>query len=570
MKLRTIRIIINSLLFLLIAALFYAQVLKAPAYIELSESNRIRIVPIEAPRGLIYDRKDILLVGNRPSFDCTIIPKEIKNKDKTLKQLSRILGVSKKRLKKRLRQRFLNPFRPLVIAGDISKDKAIAIEEQRLNLAGVFIAIRPVRDYIYDEIYSHVVGYVGEIDRRELKRLDRYGYRMNDLIGKAGVEKEYDNYLKGRAGGKQIEVDNKGRQVRLLGSRNPTRGKDVHLTIDLELQKYIYRIFEHQRGACVVMNPENGEVLSLVSKPSFNPRLFANRDRRVEDIFKDKTYPLLNRAINCAYPPGSSFKIVVAAAALEERKVKEEKEFICSGKHKVGGKVFRCWREKGHGAQNVIGGLKNSCNVFFYNTGMLLGPDLISRYAQRFGFGKPSGIDLTGEVAGLVPNKLWKRLKTGERWYGGETANYAIGQGYLLVTPIQVLRMVSAVANKGILIEPHIVKRIESIDVARKSQKNIGLALKTENIIIEGLRRVVEDDSGTGVRARVSGVPAAGKTGTAQTGRGSTHAWFTGFAPVGEPKIALVVFLEEGGKGGLNAAGMAGLIFKKAKELDLL
>jgi len=570
MRIRTLKVIISGLFCLTIIALFYVQIVNAPLYIKLSRNNRIRIVPIVASRGDIFDREGRTLVSNRASFNCVGIPQELDDKEKTLSKVSRILGIEKAVLKRRFRKGTVSPFTPVIIAKDISKENAIAIEEERLNLPGIFIYTKPVRDYRYRDAYAHLVGYIGEIAPDELDRLDRYGYRMNDLIGKAGIEKKYDNYLKGKNGGMQIEVDNKGRQVRVLSSKEPERGKDIYLTIDIELQEYIDEIFKNKKGACVVMDPRNGEVLSFISRPSFDPNLFAGSDARIKRILKDPCHPMLNRAISCAYPPGSSFKIVVATAALEERKINTSKSFVCSGTLKIGGRIFHCWRKKGHGPQNVINGLKNSCNIFFYNTGLLIGPDTISRYAQRFGFGRPTGIDLPGEIGGLVPGRIWKRLKIGKKWYNGETANYAIGQGYLLVTPIQILRMVSVVASEGFLIEPHVVKKIESVEVAAEVRRKVGISKKTiENVTI-GLRKVVEDDNGTGVRARIEGATIAGKTGTAQTGRGTTHAWFAGFSPTEKPKLALVVFLEEGGKGGLNAAVAAGKIFEKAKELNLL
>lgn len=571
MRLKTFNIIINSLFSLLVIGVWYIQIIKAPMYIKLSKNNRIRIVPITAPRGDIFDRRGTPLVNNRISFDCVVIPQELTDKKRSFSKLSNILQVKRNILEKALKKGFASPFTPEVIAKDIPKQKAIAIEEECLNMPGVFISTRPLRDYLYENLYAHLVGYISRIDEGELERLDRYGYRANDLIGKTGIEKEYDNYLRGNDGGMQIEIDNRGRQIRVLGSKRPEKGEDIYLTIDIELQKYIDQLLDKKKGACIVMDPNNGEILSLVSKPNFDLNLFVNsNNNRIRKLLHDPNYPMLNRAIQCAYPPGSSFKIVTAGAVLEERKIDTKSTFVCDGSYKVGGKIFHCWKEKGHGSQNIIEGIKNSCNVFFYNMGMLTGPDAISKYAERFGFGRPSGIDLPGEMSGLVPNRLWKRLKMGERWYRGETANYAIGQGYLLVTPIQILNMVSVIANRGTLYEPYVVKRIGAVDVSSKAQRKIGFSKETIRTIIRGMQKVVEDDTGTGLRARIEGISIAGKTGTAQTGSDATHAWFTGFSPIYKPKVALVVFLEEGGKGGLEPAKMAGQIFKKAKELDLL
>jgi len=538
---------------------------------QLSQNNRIRVIQLSAPRGKILDRNGKVVAGNRVRLDCVIMPQEFIDKENGFSRLSSILGMPEDVLKKRFNRRLLNPFTPVVLAPDISKENAITIEEERFNMPGVFINANPIRDYVYKDAAAQLVGYIGEIGQKELDKLDRYGYRVNDLVGRSGIEEEYDNYLRGEDGGMQIEVDSKGKQNRVLGLKEPKEGRDVYLTVDIELQKYISELFGEGRGACVVMNPANGEILSLVSKPSFDPNVFVVPDNfKIKEILSGKSHPMLDRAISCAYPPGSIFKIAVATAALEERKLSTDREFICNGKFHLGNQVFDCWKENGHGPQNVINALKNSCNVFFYNTGMLLGPDLIAKYSQKFGFGRPTGIDLPQETSGLVPNKLWKRIKMGETWYNGETANYGIGQGYLLTTPIQVLGMTAAVANGGFLVRPHIVKRIASVDISAGSIRKLGISDNSLDVVTTSLRKVVEDDNGTGVKARVKGLSIAGKTGTAQTGRGTTHAWFVGFSPVDKPKVALVVLLEEGGKGGLNAAIMGGKIFKKAQELGLL
>jgi len=570
MRLKTLKIVITGFFILLVCGAFYVQVIRAPYYVRLAKNNRIRVVSIGGPRGDIYDRNGKLIVTSRASFDCIAIPQELTDKESSLLEVSRILGLDPSAVKRRFKKGYLNPFTPVVLAEDISKDKAIKIEEKKLEAPGIFVTARPLRHYLYADAIAHLVGYIGEIGRKELDRLTRYGYRMRDYIGKTGIEKEYDNYLRGINGGMQIEVDSRGRQVRVLSSREPSSGKDLFLAVDIELQEYIHNVFEAKKGACIVMDPETGEVLSFVSKPSFDPNLFATSDIKLKKILRDSKKPLLNRAISGTYPPGSSFKVVVAGAALNDRRIKNTTSFVCNGRYILGGRTFHCWREEGHGVQDVTSGIKNSCNVFFYNTGLLIGPDNISRYAQRFGFGKPTGIDIPEEKGGLVPSKLWKKIKMGKKWYDGETANYAIGQGYLLVTPLQIARMMAVVANRGFLVRPHVVKKIESIDVSGRAKRRVGISKEVLDTVAVGLRKVVMDESGTGTRARSEGVSAAGKTGTAQTGRGTTHAWFAGFAPTDEPKIAIVVFLEEGGRGGLNAAGLAGKIFAKAKELDIL
>ncbi len=572
MKIRLLRIITFTLFLLLAAGLFYLQIIKGPIYRRMSRDNRIRLVSIESPRGRIFDREGRLLVDNRISFDVAIIPQELENKDSIMERLSVRLGIPVEELEEALKDNFIAPFQPVRVASDIGKEAAISLEEERLDLPGMFIETRPRRYYPYKKVASHILGYLGQINSAELAKLKTYGYRMDDLIGRAGIEKYYDNYLRGEHGGKQLEVDNMGYQVGILGFREPVRGKDIYLTIDIRLQEYIEKIFEGARGGVCVMDPKSGEVLSLVSLPSFDPNFFVDEKsfRKIKQLFRRKDYPMLDRMIQCAYPPGSVFKVVTAAAALAKKKFLPETALSCGGSYSLGKKAFRCWKKSGHGAQAIREAIKNSCNVFFYQAGRIAGVDGMAKYAAKFGFGRPSGIDLPNEASGLLPNRMWKTLKKREPWYEGETLNYAIGQGYLLVTPIQILRMISAVANEGYLVRPYLAKRIEDVDISKQKEAPINISKESLDIIREGLVRVVNDRGGTGRMAAVKSIVIAGKTGTAQTSTERTHAWFTGFAPADDPKASLVVFLEYGGKGGLRASKTAGSIFAKLKKLGYL
>lgn len=572
MRIRVIGIIVFILLIFLAAGLFYLQVIRGPLYQDLSARNRIRLAPIEGVRGRIFDRRGTLLVNNRIAFNVAVIPQELKEKEIVFGALSKKLKISEEKLHASLKNNFVAPFLPVKIAFDIGSKNAIMLEEERLDLPGVVIEAVPQRDYIYGKMGSHIFGYLGKINSRELARLKSYGYTTNDLIGKAGIEKFYDNYLKGRHGGMQVEVNNRGRQVGILGIREPAMGKDLSLTIDLRLQEFIEEIMQDARGAVCVVDPADGQVLSLVSTPSFDPNLFVSEgsSNKIRELFKRSDYPMLNRLIGCEYPPGSVFKVVTASAGLEKKKISPERELFCDGDYTLGNKTFKCWKKKGHGGQVIREAIKNSCNVFFYQLGRSIGPDDIAAFANRFGFGRPTTVDLPDEASGLVPNKMWKLLRKREQWYKGETLNYAIGQGYLLVTPIQILRMVSAVANGGYLIKPYLVKRIEDVDISQIEKKYLNISEETLKIVGDGLRKVVSDQRGTGRKAAVDGVVVAGKTGTAQTSTDKTHAWFTGYAPADDPKAALVVFLEYGGKGGLGASKTAGQIFAKLKELGYL
>lgn len=572
MRIRVLGTVIGIFFFLLIIGLFFIQIIKGPLYQRLSTQNRIRLVTIESPRGRVFDRNGVLLVDNRISFDLAIIPQELKEKEKVFKDLSKRLGIKEEKLKDSLENNFITPFQSVRIASDIGKENAIMLEEGRLDLPGVIIETSPQRHYLYGNMGSHIFGYLGQIDSREFSKLREYGYRMDDLIGKAGIEKSYNNYLKGIHGGMQIEVDNRGYQVGILGIKEPTKGKDIYLTVDIRLQKFIEGLFEGARGAISVMDPRNGEILGLVSSPSFDPNLFVtkNNPSSINEIFQRDDYPMLDRLINCQYPPGSVFKVVTISAALEKERITPKTTLSCSGSYSLGDKAFRCWRSKGHGTQTAREAIKNSCNVFFYQLGRMVGADDIANYAVKFGFGRPSSIDLADEASGLVPNRMWKALNKRKPWYEGETLNYAIGQGYLLVTPMQILRMIAAVANDGYLVRPYLVKKIEDVNISEEEKDSINISKDTLTIVKEGLIKVVNDPDGTGRYAKVEGLLIAGKTGTAQTSTDKTHAWFAGFAPADEPKAALVVFLEYGGKGGLGASKAAGEIFAELKNLGYL
>jgi len=569
MRIKIIGAVIFSFMLLVVTGLFYLQVIKGPYYQRLSKKNRIRLLSIESPRGRMFDRNKRLLVDNRISFDVAIISQELKDRDQTLGKLAGILGITEKKIETSLKKNFVTPFQPTKIVRDIGKSKAITIEERKLDLPGVIIETAPKRHYVCGMNASHMFGYLGLISSAELSKLKSYGYVIHDLIGRSGIEKTYNNYLKGLHGGMQIEVDNRGYQVGILGIKEPVKGKDLYLTIDMELQDYIEEVFADARGGACVIDPRDGQVLALVSSPSFDPNSFVSgkNSSEIKRLLISDKYPLLNRLVQCSYPPGSVFKVVTASAAMENRRITEDTELSCEGSYRLGDRVFRCWWEKGHGRQNLKAAIMNSCNVYFWQVGRLVGVDEIAAYAKKFGYGYPTGVDLPDETGGLVPSKRWKLLTKKRGWYKGETLNYAIGQGYLLTSPLQVARMMAVVANGGYLVKPYIVKYIEDVDISRVDKKYIGISKKTLGVIRSGLAEVVANVRGTGKRAAVKGLTVAGKTGTAQTSTDKTHAWFSGFAPVDAPKAVLVVFLEYGGKGGLGASRTAGDILRKMKEL---
>lgn len=553
--------------------LFYTQIIRYGYYSRLSKNNSIRIIPIDGPRGTMLDRKGRVLVKSRLSFDIAIVYQELHDRSRLVRILSETAGMSGKSIAAALEKAKLKPYVPVTVLEDIDKDKAILLEELSSDLGGLVIQTRSKRDYPYLQSGSHVFGYLGEVTEDELEGLREYGYRPKDMVGRAGLEKYYESSLKGVDGGVQIEVDSRGRQMRVLGLKEPSNGSDIYLTIDMELQSVCDKLLGESRGAIVVMDPKTGEVLALSSHPAFDPNLFVRSRTTKERIrmLRDRTgRPLSDRAISGLYPPGSVFKIVTASAALDNNKITRYTHFSCAGSYRLGRAKFDCWKEEGHGPQDARGGLIHSCNVFFYNTGRLTGVDLIEEYAKLFGFGKLTGIDLPDEVKGIVPGRAWKRSHGLGAWYEGETLHYAIGQGYLSVTPIQVMCMTAVMANKGSQIRPFIVKRVGTSDISMPKPIPVGLKDSTVALVRAGLSDVINAENGTGKRAKVEGVTAAGKTGTAQNPHGKTHAWFTGFAPYDDPRLCLVVFLEHGGKGGIGAAGIAGEIFKEAKRIGYL
>lgn len=563
-----------SILFLLLAlGLFYSQILRFPYYSRLSKNNSIRIIPIDGPRGTIFDRNGKVLVKSRLSFDAAIIYRELKNRPALNRVFSDILGMSGEEIEEAMEKSARKPYAPVTIKEDIDKDKAIMLEEASTEIPGLLIEVKSKRDYVYGNVGSHVFGYLSQITEEELESMREYGYRPKSMVGRDGLEKYYDSYLKGIDGGTQIQVDSRGHQTRILGMKEPVSGQDLHITIDADLQIVCDKLLGSRKGAVIVMNPKTGEILALASHPSFDPNIFVKPDTSAERVrlLRDRIgRPMFNRAISGTYPPGSVFKMVTAAAALETKKISANTAFFCQGFYKMGARKFKCWKEEGHQSQDIVKGLMNSCNVFFYNAGRLAGVDNMERFAKLFGYGRVSGIDLPDESKGVAPGRVWKKLYRKSDWYEGETLNYAIGQGYLSVTPLQVVNMTAVIANSGNLVRPYIISKIGDETIAHSKVKNIGLRDNTIKDIQKGLYEVVNSEGGTGKRSRVEGVVVAGKTGTAQNPHGRTHAWYTGFAPFKDPRLCLVVFLEHGGKGGLEPAEIAHGIFQEAKDKGYL
>jgi len=572
MRTKIFALILISCMAILLISLACIQVGWHERYRVMSEGNRLRVVSLMAPRGCIFDRNGDGLVKDVLCFNVSVIYSRIKDMDSLADVLSSVLEVPRGEIAADIKKSREQPYSPVCVAADVGIEKAIHLEESGADYPGLLLEVSAKREYIHGNTASNTLGYVGCINRSEFETLKHYGYQINDLVGRDGIEKYYDEYLRGRHGGKQIEVDHRGRKVLTLGFREPSPGKDLYLTIDLELQKFCEELLENKKGAILAMDPEDGAILAMASAPAYDPNIFVSRTRRQEinDLLKNRDYPLLNRAIGGAYPPGSIFKIIVATGALETGVATQETAFNCPGYFTLGRATFHCWRESGHGMLVLKEGIKNSCNVYFFNLGLLLGVDRISAFAKEFGFGACTGIDLPGETPGTVPTRNWKKKRFGENWYKGDTVNYSIGQGYLLCSPLQIVRMMSVFANGGYLVKPYVVEKIGGIPVSSGARIDLNISPGSLEIIRDALRKVVNDPRGTGMKARLDNVVVAGKTGTAQTSKEKNHGWFAGFAPFEKARLAVVVFDEYGGKGGYYAAGTGGRVFQKAEELGLL
>lgn len=553
----------------LFAVIFYNQIIKGEKYQLLSKNNSIRIIPQKGSRGRILDRKGEIILDNELSYNVAVLPRKTAQVDKVLHRLSEMLGISFDELKLRYKKNFVSSSLPLTLISNIDRRKAILLEELNFELPGVVIQLVPQRSYAYGNLSAHLLGYLGEIDRWRLTKLKDYGYKTKDTVGYMGIEEKLDYYLRPQDGGLQIEVDASNRIRRVIGFKSTKNGRDVRLTIDLKVQRIVEEALSGFVGAAIIMDPYTGEIIAMASSPSFSPDWFSNRSASVSAVLNDPGSPLLNRCISGVYPAGSVFKVVVAACGLQTKKMNLEKTFFCQGSFKLGRQKFLCWEK--HGSQNLIEAIAHSCNVFFYRLGLSLGAGNIHEYALRFGFGRPTQLDLPGEACGFVPSPLFKRLHKFENWYDGDTVNFSIGQGDLLVTPLQIVRMISVFANAGHLVRPYVVKSVDNIDLSKHQRKIVPLALDKEvfNAIKAGLRHVVDFPDGTGHVLQLDYISVAGKTGTAQTPRGQSHAWFSGYFPADKPRFAVCVLLEHGGPG-YNACVVTKNIIERMNQEGLL
>lgn len=539
------------ILFVLIGlAVFNLCIIKGNKFRQLSDKNCIRFLSQVGCRGKILDRNNKVIVDSYLTYDVMVFFQDKSQIEKTLSGLSRILGVDSHELKRRFKSSYVASFLPVCIEKNVDIKKAIALEESKLDLPGVLVQPHPLRHYPYGSLASHVIGYLNQIDRSRLGRLSDYGYSAGDVVGFGGVEEKYDYFLRESDGAFSVEVDHKGKLVRILGYRPPQSGKDIQLALSLDVQEIIEDALHGRKGSVIIMDPYTGEIIAMASAPGFNPAVFINKSSsQISRLFTDSDAPLVNRAISGVYPPGSVFKIIMASAGLETKKINTHTSFFCPGAIHVGKREFKCWDT--HNQQDLTAALAHSCDVFFYRTGLLLGGDAIHDYAIKFGLSKPTSVDLPYEKNGFVPSPLWKRIYRMQNWYDGDTANFSIGQGDLMTTPLQITRVTAVFANGGFLVTPHVIKNIQDYEIPAYNRKpaKAGIQPNTLNAVRSGMRAVAADPQGTAGILSGIGIPIAGKTGTVQVSQGQPHAWFTGYLPYDKPKYVMTVFLEHGGSG---------------------
>ena len=545
----------------------------------LAEGNRIRERKIPAPRGIIYDKKGIALLGNDASFSLEVypldIPKSQKENQDFYENLSQIIQIPADEIKNVIKEKSGARADPVVLKENIDRDTALMLEVKTNNLPGVVIGKNPIRNYQNIPGLSQILGYVGKVTDAELK--DNPQLSMNQVIGKDGLEKSYQDFLKGEDGINQIEVDSHGRAQRILSNLPPQPGHSLVLTIDSELEDFMTKTLEQEllsadskAGAAVAIDPKTGGILGMVSLPTYDNNIFAKgmSQEEYQKLLNDETKPMFNRAISGTYPSGSTIKPLVASAGLQEGVITENTTINDPGEIKVGSWSYPDW--KAHGLVDVRKALAVSCNVFFYSVGggwdkiKGLGVEKLKDYLAKFGFGKALGVDLPGEASGLVPSPEWKEKAKKESWYLGDTYHMAIGQGDVLVTPLQMIDAVAAIANGGELLKPYVVQKINDKEgkTIQETQKEIIRAKFIDDanlqVVREGMRNAVTASYGSARALNDLPVASAAKTGTAQFGsEGKTHAWMVTFAPYNDPQIAIAVIVEGGGEGYATAGPVA-------------
>ena len=571
-------LIMLAVFFALVVRFWYLQIAQGSYFKQLSEKNRIRVLDVPPSRGIIFDRNGIMLVSSRPSFNLYVIPDDVQDWGVLKNRLSRLLKMEPEEIEQRYSDSKVGPLKPIPIKLDISRDELGLLETYKYLLPGIYIEVSPQRDYPLGVVAPHLIGYLGEITSKQIKSGLFPDRRLGDLIGQWGLENQWQPDLGGIKGGRYLEVDALGEEIRPLYNKESVAGNNLITTLDWKLQQAAQEALKGKTGAVVALKPTTGEVLALASTPTFDPVLFSRglSVREWNTMINNPLKPLQNRALQGQYPPGSTYKIVTALAALEAGVITPTTQFFCNGALPFGNRVFHCWRKGGHGQVDLHKAIVQSCDVYFYQVGQRLGVDRLSHYARLFGLGELTGVSLPHEKKGLIPSSAWKLGRYKIPWQPGETLSIAIGQGYNLVTPLQMAVLTAAVSNGGTVYRPQLVKRLVSpqgvvlreFPPQRLSQAKI--SSESLKLVRQGLAGVVNEPGGTGGACRLPGIIAAGKTGTAQVvslgkkavvGSSRDHAWFVAFAPLESAEIAVAVLVEHGGHGGEAAAPIARKLF---------
>ncbi len=587
-----VALFITLLLFGMLAArLFYLQIINNEHFTTLSQNNRVSVQAIPPTRGLIYDSNGIILAENLPSYTLEIIPEQTSNIDKTLEALSQLINIRdidrKKFAREVLRKR---RFEGVPLRFRLSEEEVAVLSVNLHRLPGVKIKAQLTRHYPFGKETAHVVGYVGRINEQELKTLDTTNYSGSNHTGKLGIEKSYEALLHGQVGYQEVETNVRGRVLRVLKRHNPTPGDDLHLNLDINLQKFATEAFEGKRGALVAIDPNNGHVLAMLSMPSYDANLFVNGIdiKTYKELNTSWERPLFNRSILGSYPPGSTVKPFYALGGLEMNIIPDDHQIFCPGYYQLKGKAhkYRDWKKWGHGKTGLTKSIVESCDVFYYDLANQMGIDKMHEFMSSFGFGKRSGIDILGERSGLMPSREWKRKARGQVWFPGETVIAGIGQGYMLVTPLQLALATATLANGGKYYQPQLLRSIKS--KAEEDPRQVSKQLRHEHTnknqfhwdhVYSAMTDVIHGARGTARRLNKPDLryTIAGKTGTAQVftvaqdaeyedeeldERLKDHALFMAFAPVDSPKIAIGIVIENGGHGGSVAAPIAGEVIE--------
>ncbi|PIZ63245.1 MAG: penicillin-binding protein 2 [Candidatus Marinimicrobia bacterium CG_4_10_14_0_2_um_filter_48_9] len=568
------------LLFSILGGRYYwLMIASHQKYAEKATSNHIREVPIEAPRGVIFDRNGKILVDNKPSYSVSIVPLEIRRRPETLTLLAKILNTTVDELKKTIKRYQRGLFVPVKIRGKVPIDIISKLQEHNLELIGVTYTIEPTRFYPSPVQLTHVLGYVREIDTEDLERLYRETYQPGDLIGWKGVEKYYESYLRGTRGYRYEVVNAYGQEIGESDWRKPIRpvaGENLHLTIDENIQNIVETELGDSSGVVVILDHTNGEIVAMASVPGYSLEMMSSLLTPDEwrKLLMNPRKPLYDRALQGLYPPGSTFKLVAAAYALENKTIDPKKTVLCKGSYRLGTRSFGCWKEGGHGRVDLEMAIEQSCNVYFYHLIQDIGLNPWAEMAKKFGFGQLTGIDLPDEKIGSVPDsKLMDRKFGVGKWTLGNLLNFVVGQGEVLVTPLQLAQYAGLIAERGKSTEPHLLKYVTDAEgrvvFSYKNERHTDLVLSdtTWAQLQNGMYQVMQSAHGSGRAARQKNWPLYGKTGTAQNPHGENHAWFIGFSLDPDLPYAWAILLENGGTGGGKAAPLMGAMLRKISKL---